>query len=303
MQAVVGATNAERLGSQEPLQIPPTRAPRRWTRAWPRWWRMTAAAVTVVVVGVSVSAFLNREVTRRLAVAPLVTTATSHAISTTTVLRSSSTPDTPSTESQTIVLGATETTSTTAVETEPQPEVRQSGYDIIAKLDRLPVSDENSLGYTRFRFGSWRDDDGDSCTTRDDIMISQAIESVSRNNPCEIISGRWLSPYDAATVTDVAEIRVDHVVSLFEAWKSGAWDWTDDQRNDYLNDIGSAGAILAVSVQSEDEKADRDPSDWMPSSKAFHCRYLQTWVDMKTEWKLSVDAGERESIAAAALDC
>ncbi len=181
--------------------------------------------------------------------------------------------------------------------------MRQATYDIITKLDALKVREERSFGYGRVRFGAWVDEDGDGCTNREDVIVGQAQESVSRTNPCQIVSGVWLSLYDNVTVRAPDEIVVDHVVGLGEAWRSGAWDWTDAERNEYLNDIGRAGFVLAVSEASRTEKSGRDPSDWLPKNAAYQCRYLQTWVDMKTVWKLAVDPGERESIAAAAIGC
>src|SRR5205085_9137113 len=92
------------------------------------------------------------------------------------------------------------------------PEVAQSAYDIIAKLDKLPVSDERPLGYARYRFGLWADEDGDGCTTRDDFIVNQAIEAVRRTDPCRIVSGHWLSPYDSASISNPEDVKADHVV-------------------------------------------------------------------------------------------
>jgi len=135
------------------------------------------------------------------------------------------------------------------------------------------------------------------------VLVKQAVEFVRGTQACDIASGKWRSPYDDAIVGDPNAITVDHVVGLYEAWKSGAYQWTDAQRNDYLNDVKTLGALLAVSRASQQSKAGHDPKDWLPPNDAFRCPYLQTWVDVKTAWKLSVDAGERESIAAAALNC
>jgi hypothetical protein len=253
--------------------------------------------LAVALGGLTTSSFVNDEVSRRLATLPLATT-TSLVPTTTSVVARPSTPrhrrDDP--VPVTVVEATTSTTVTI-------PEVPQSAYDIITKLDKLPVRDERSLGYTRYRFGLWEDEDGDGCTVRDDILVNQAVQAVRRTSPCEIVSGRWLSPYDNAAVESPDDMRVDHVVGLFEAWKSGAWDWSDARRNDYLNNLADKGAILAVSSLAFAAKDGHDPGDWLPPHEAFRCTYLQTFVDIKTKWKLSVDAGERESIAAAALAC
>jgi hypothetical protein len=286
--------------TEQPLQIPPTRAPRR-RRVWPRRWRITAVVVVLALSIVGSSAMVNHEVSRRLATVPLATTTS--VAPTTTVVVSHQKPQTlPRSQTRPDPAVAVEETTTTTVNM--AQEVPQSAYDIITKLDALPVRDEHTLGYTRYRYGLWRDDDGDGCTTNYDVLIDEGDDVVSKTNPCEIVSGEWHSPYDDTLVEDPDAIVVDHVVGLYEAWKSGAYGWSDAQRNDYLNDVHLVqAALLAVSKQSQSNKAGRDPKDWLPGNAAFRCQYLQTWVDMKTAWKLSVDAGERESIAAAALNC
>ncbi|MEY2472952.1 MAG: hypothetical protein QOK28_2281 [Actinomycetota bacterium] len=255
--------------------------------------------LALVVIGTTTA--VNHEVSKRLATIPLPTTTSTQLTTTTLVAR----PATPRHRgaANTIVAAATvDQTTTTTTEVVAQ-DVPKSAYDIITKLDALPVRDEHTLGYGRYRFGAWRDDDGDGCTSNYDVLIDQGKDVVSRKNPCDIVSGEWRSPYDAAAINDPAAIVVDHVVGLYEAWKSGAYNWTDSDRNDYLNDMKIVNAILAVSKTSQQNKAGRDPKDWLPSNQAFRCPYLQTWVDVKTKWNLSVDAGERESIAAAALNC
>jgi hypothetical protein len=289
---VVGETS----GVDQPLQIPPTRAPRR-RRKWSRGTRIGAVVAAVVAVGLTSSALVDNEVSRRLATVPVSTTS-SLLPTTTTVVPRPATPRHRHTEP--VAVTVVEEPSTTVVTV---AEVRPEAYDIIAKLDKLPVSDERTLGYARYRYGLWSDEDGDGCTTRDDLIVSQAVEAVRRTDPCRIVSGHWLSPYDNATIDNPDEVRVDHVVGLYEAWKSGAYKWTDAQRNAYLNDVKDKGAVLAVSRISAEDKDGRDPADWLPTNEAFRCDYLQTWVDLKTAWKLSVDAGERESIAGAALNC
>jgi hypothetical protein len=260
--------------------------------------------VFVAVAVVSSSAIVNHEVSKRLATLPLPTTTSAAPPTTVAVVRNPA-PQTsrlPRTQKQPDPVVAIAETTTTAV-TMAQ-EVPQSAYDIITKLDALPVRDEHALGYARYRYGAWRDDDANGCSSYYDTLIDQGTGVVHRTNPCDIVSGEWHSLYDDVLVQDPDAVGVDHVVGLYESWKSGAYAWTDAQRNDYLNDVKLVhAAMLAVSRQSQSNKAGRDPKDWMPSNQAFRCQYLQTWVDVKTAWNLSVDAGERESIAAAALNC
>jgi hypothetical protein len=249
------------------------------------------------------SSLLNHEVSRRLATVPLpgsTTTATA-VITTTTVGVAPAAPRRGSARSTrhdpTTTTEAPSTTSTTA---EPPPETPS---EIIAALDKLAVADEHSDTGRTGRFGYWRDDDHDSCNTAEEVLIDESTDTVERTRSCHIISGRWLSPYDNAVLTDPTDVAIDHVVTIAEAWQSGAWQWTDLQRNDYLNDLEHPDFLVAVSRAIKDEKGDRDPGDWLPPVDTYRCDYLGAWVQLKTVYKLTVDPGEREAIAAAALHC
>ncbi|WP_332836514.1 GmrSD restriction endonuclease domain-containing protein [Streptomyces sp. QHH-9511] len=68
---------------------------------------------------------------------------------------------------------------------------------------------------------------------------------------------------DGQNVTDPASLRVDHVVSLDEAWQSGASGWTAARREKYVNDLGARSTLVAVTARSQKDKAGRDPADWL----------------------------------------
>jgi hypothetical protein len=100
-----------------------------------------------------------------------------------------------------------------------------------------------------------------------------------------------LSAYDGLTVVDAAELDIDHVVALKEAWDSGAWQWTAERRIAYANDQTDPRTLVAVSAESNRAKGDRDPSNWLPATEDT-CRYVADWVAIKTTWGLSMDQSE-----------
>ena len=63
---------------------------------------------------------------------------------------------------------------------------------------------------------------------------------------CRTTLGRWRSLYDGATTDDPADLQVDHVVPLADAWRSGAAGWTPERRLAFANDLTSPDALLAV---------------------------------------------------------
>ena len=67
------------------------------------------------------------------------------------------------------------------------------------------------------------------------------------------------------------------MVSLKEAWDSGAWAWNDQQRANFANDLGDRRALRAVTAASNQQKGDKDPSNWLPTDQSSVCRYVADW--------------------------
>ena len=72
------------------------------------------------------------------------------------------------------------------------------------------------------------------------------------------------SVYDGVMWSDPAELEVDHVVALKEAWDSGAWGWTPERRSAFGNDLEDARSLRAVTGSVNQAKSDKDPSNWIP---------------------------------------
>jgi len=142
-------------------------------------------------------------------------------------------------------------------------------------------------------FKHWVDADGDSCDTREEVLIA---ESTSRAQVdaygCKVIEGDWLSPYDNAAHTNPSELDIDHMIPLKEAWDSGAWAWSAMKRQLFANDLTDARSLIAVTAGQNRSKSDRDPSNWLPPQTQYRCTYLAEWVAIKSHWKLSMDQSE-----------
>lgn len=276
--------------------LPPTVPPKR--RRTNRWSRSLIAIGVLAIAAVIASSLLNNEVSKRLATVPMPpTTAAPVALTTTTVVAAPANP-----RSGRGRLGPTTTLPTTTT-TSTVVTVPETPSEIISALDKLTVADEHSEEGRTGRFGTWRDDDNDGCDTREEVLLDESTDTVERTRTCRIIKGRWESPYDSAVLTSPIDVAIDHVVTIAEAWRSGAWKWTDQQRNDYVNDLEHPEFLVAVSAAIKDAKGDRDPGDWLPPIESYRCTYLGNWVHLKTVYKMTVDPGEREAIAAAALHC
>src|SRR5262249_13177299 len=155
------------------------------------------------------------------------------------------------------------------------------------ELDSLVVDEEHPAGYDPTLFGGFKDADKNGCNTRDEVLIAQSTEPVRRNGRCNVVSGSWTSPYDGLVVTKPDDVAIDHVVTIREAWESGAWHWTDEQRNVYVNDLKNAFSLHAVSMAVKTAKADKEPQEWLPPNESYVCEYISDWIHVKSAWKLT----------------
>jgi hypothetical protein len=76
-----------------------------------------------------------------------------------------------------------------------------------------------------------------------------------------VVSGSWRSLYDGATWSDPADVDIDHVVALAEAWTSGAASWTPGQREAFANDLNFGESLRAVTDNVNSSKGARDPAE------------------------------------------
>ncbi|WJL95098.1 cell wall-binding repeat-containing protein [Microbacterium sp. ET2] len=163
----------------------------------------------------------------------------------------------------------------------------------------LTQSNESTTpAYSRDRFDHWVDADADGCNTRYEVLIEESTSPVSVGGGCALSGGTWVSPYDGVTATTPAEIEIDHVVALAEAWRSGAWAWDDDQRRAFANDTEVPYALVAASSSANQSKSDHDPAEWLPTNSAYTCEYIVGWVLTKYRWSLSADPAEIEAVRA-----
>ncbi|GAA4734760.1 hypothetical protein [Phytohabitans rumicis] len=99
----------------------------------------------------------------------------------------------------------------------------------LGRLNTLTVAAESHQStYDRDLFPHWGTITG-SCNTREQVLKRDGT-SVNVDSACYPTSGSWRSPYDGATWTNPADVDIDHMVPLSEAWASGAWAWTTARR-------------------------------------------------------------------------
>jgi hypothetical protein len=174
---------------------------------------------------------------------------------------------------------------------------------IEALVARLAVASEDEMpGYERELFPHWSMQ-ADGCDTRDAVLIEEAIGNVQRDVGCTIVAGDWVSPYDGVEVDDPANLQIDHVVALHEAWQSGAAEWDEARREAFANDLGYPGALVAVTGDVNQSKSDRDPAEWRPPRRDAWCQFATDWINVKVRWELTADESEVRSLADMLQTC
>lgn len=168
------------------------------------------------------------------------------------------------------------------------------------QLDELTVAAHlPTRGYSRNRFPHWRQT-GERCDVRDSVLRRAGLNV--QTNGCNVVGGRWHSPYDDRWLDSPAAVDIDHVVPLANAWRSGAARWTDEVRGDFANDL-TRPQLLAVSASANRAKGDQDPSQWRPADRGYWCTYAQSWVAVKHHWKLTVTVAEKAALEDMVETC
>ena len=162
------------------------------------------------------------------------------------------------------------------------------------ETNKLSFAEEKVGGYKRNLFKHWIDEDRDGCNTRQEVLIEEAIVKPKVGKKCILSGGTWLSSYDNKKVKgSSSKLDIDHLVPLAEAWRSGAWQWTNAERQLFANDMMDSRVLIAVTASSNRSKSDRDLANWLPkASKEVVCDYVFNWIAVKLRYYLSIDPKE-----------
>jgi hypothetical protein len=164
-------------------------------------------------------------------------------------------------------------------------------------------------GYTRAQFGpEWADVDRNKCDTRNDILKRDLTNLVikEKTNGCTVLSGTLIDPFSGETinflrgVTSSKAVEIDHTVALGNAWQTGAFMLTSDQRKAFANDPLN---LLAVKGKLNSQKGDGDAATWLPPLKSFRCDYVSRQIAVKIKYKLWFTAPEKEAMIKILKTC
>lgn len=180
--------------------------------------------------------------------------------------------------------------------------------DARALLATLPVKGKAAgTGYDRTgEFGSaWIDVDHNGCDTRNDVL-ARDLSHIVRQGPCKVVTGTLVSPYTGATIdfvrgnTTSTLVQIDHVVALENAWRTGAQQLSQSEREALANDPSN---LFAVDGRSNSQKRSGDAATWLPANTAFRCTYIEHQVTMKAKYRLWVAPAERDAMVRVLDAC
>ena len=96
------------------------------------------------------------------------------------------------------------------------------------------------------------------------------------------------------------DVQIDHVVSLSDAWQTGAQTISAADREQFANDPMN---LLAVDGPANQAKGDGDAATWLPNNKEFRCTYVSKQIDVKAKYHLWVTRAEHDRIEDILGDC
>lgn len=187
-------------------------------------------------------------------------------------------------------------------------------------LDRLAERRHAQPGYEAELFGQrWSDaapgvsGSRNGCDTRSDILRRDLQDLVvdPGSRGCSPASGSLVDPYTGQHERyrrgEQSSIDIDHVVSLADAWRSGAWQADQDTRAALANDPLN---LLATSASSNRSKGDRTIQAWPGRTdigrhvdQPATCRLAARQIAVKTKYDLSVTPQERSAMRRILAKC
>ena len=163
--------------------------------------------------------------------------------------------------------------------------------------------------YDRQAFGQrWADTDHNGCDTRNDILARDLARPTFKpgTRDCEVLTGTLAEPYTGTTIQfqrgdkSSALVQIDHVVALADAWRSGAWQWDAQRRQEFANDPEN---LLAVDGAANEDKSASSADQWLPPNAAFRCDYVKRQIAVKYAYGLSVTQAEQDAMATQLATC
>jgi len=181
---------------------------------------------------------------------------------------------------------------------------------VTSVIAKIPIKGRApKTGYSRAQFGQrWADTNRNGCDTRNDILKRDLTGVVfrPRTHDCVVLSGILHDPYSGTEIHFVRGVatsplvQIDHIVSLSNAWQTGAFKLSLATRTLMANDPLE---LLAVKGSLNSEKSDGDAATWLPPLKSYRCAFVARQVAVKAKYGLWLTKPEKEAIEKVLVGC
>jgi len=182
--------------------------------------------------------------------------------------------------------------------------LEQSEFSAAVILEKLEVNSRyTEQKYVRTDFySSWSTVKG--CDMRNIILQRDLVDTIL--DGCLVLSGTLDDPYTGKIINFVrgpgtsSAVQIDHVVALSNAWSTGAYRLDKTERKALSQDPLN---LLAVDGPANQQKSDKDASEWLPPNVAFRCQYVARQISVKFKYILWVTQPEKSAMEKVLKTC
>ena len=177
------------------------------------------------------------------------------------------------------------------------------------QLAGLEVAEQDRFAddYERAQFGGGWASIGGGCDMRDEILDRDLVEvTYEHGSACDVADGVLHDPYTGDTIEgNLSEtVQIDHIVSLGDAWYSGAQGWSAEERETFANDPDNLVAVDApANMSKSDDSISEWYADWQAPSQRSQCRFAAQYVDVVASYDLSVTSDDYKLLKQLETDC
>ncbi|MBF0181105.1 MAG: SEL1-like repeat protein [Magnetococcales bacterium] len=163
-----------------------------------------------------------------------------------------------------------------------------------------PPRERNS--FTPTEWPHWSKEAGECQNTRDKMLIRHSLEPVgfATEQNCKVVRGKWLDPYHRRTITQAADVGLDHVVPLAYASRHGGDLWPRELKKQFANDFDN---LQVTSQGIAREKQEQGPNRWKPPEKEAWCDYGYRWRNIVTKYGLSISQQDDGALQEMTATC
>lgn len=174
-------------------------------------------------------------------------------------------------------------------------------------LESLKVAElASDKNYDRVgNFGAaWLDVGERGCDTRNEILARDLGSPVT--DGCQVMSGVLEDPFSDTKIdfvrgkTTSGLVQISHLVSLQNAWQTGAQDLDQAQRESLANDPLNLQAVAGASAAL---KAANNAAGWLPENVDYQCEYVARQVSVKASYGLWVTPAEKTAMKEVLQTC